>query len=155
MSAIVRRRPRVSVLGLVSGVIGGLGILILLQQLGTLFPTRNAAIVGLVLGAALGLIIPMLAARGVVVPPVPPSTVANTIVVNTVPPEPVGELRAPAMGLQGWDEPDPERAPITAIEAGALVELVERRADWALVRHGSEEPVWVDARLVEGLESGE
>jgi hypothetical protein len=53
-------RPRISVVGLVGGLLAGAGIVVLLQQYALVYPTRAVAIEGLVGGLALGLIIPSL-----------------------------------------------------------------------------------------------
>jgi hypothetical protein len=53
-------RPRISVVGLVGGLLAGAGIVVLLQQYAVVYPTRAVAIEGLVGGLALGLIIPSL-----------------------------------------------------------------------------------------------
>jgi len=53
-------RPRISVVGLIGGLLAGAGIVVLLQQYAVVYPTRAVAIEGLVGGLALGLIIPSL-----------------------------------------------------------------------------------------------
>ena len=53
-------RPRISVVGLVGGLLTGIGVIVLLQQYAVVYPTRAVAIEGLVGGLALGLIIPSL-----------------------------------------------------------------------------------------------
>jgi hypothetical protein len=53
-------RPRISVVGVLGGLLAGAGIVVLLQQYAVVYPTRAVAIEGLVGGLALGLIIPSL-----------------------------------------------------------------------------------------------
>ena len=54
-------KPRISVLGLISGGLTGLGTLVLAQQYALVFPTRTTAIVWLALGVVLGgIVIPSL-----------------------------------------------------------------------------------------------
>jgi hypothetical protein len=53
-------RPRISVVGLVSGLLFGAGGVVLLAQYGIIFPTRNAGIAALIAGLAFGLIVPSL-----------------------------------------------------------------------------------------------
>ena len=54
----VRYRPRFSLLGLVSGVLGALGSLVFLQQAGKVYPTAAVGIITLVLGLVTGLVLP-------------------------------------------------------------------------------------------------
>jgi hypothetical protein len=56
----VRYRPLFSVVAIVTGAIGGLGVLVLLQQAGTVYPTRNVTILAVVLGVAWGIAVPSL-----------------------------------------------------------------------------------------------
>lgn len=53
-------RPRISVVGLMGGLLAGAGIVVLLQQFALVYPTLTVAIVGLVGGLAVGLIVPSL-----------------------------------------------------------------------------------------------
>lgn len=142
-------------LGMLSGALGAVGILILLQQFGTMYPTRNAAIVGLVLGAVLGLGVPMLAGRRAASQPAADATG------SALPAEPLAEpaldspmpapalaARAPAEGLRGWAEPDPELPAVTVLEGGSTLAVRERRGDWALVEGEAGTTTWVDGRLL-------
>lgn len=51
-------RPRISVVGFLSGLLGGIGGGVLLQEYAVLFPTRGVAITELVVGVASGLVLP-------------------------------------------------------------------------------------------------
>ena len=53
-------RPRISVAGIIGGLLAGAGTIVLLQQYAVVYPTRAVAIEGLIGGLALGLIIPSL-----------------------------------------------------------------------------------------------
>ena len=57
----VRWRPRLSVIGVVSGLLGATGVVVLLQQAGQVFPTITLVIVAWVCGLLAGLVIPSLA----------------------------------------------------------------------------------------------
>ena len=60
-------RPRLSVLSLLSGVLAGVGAVILLQQYAVAYPTRGLALTGVVGGLVLGLLatnVPSLLVRG-------------------------------------------------------------------------------------------
>lgn len=52
--------PRFSVLGMLGGVLAGFGLLVLLQQAGTVYPTVTVAIAMLVGGLAFGIALPSL-----------------------------------------------------------------------------------------------
>lgn len=56
----VRFRPAITVLGVLSGLIGGIGVLTLLQQAGIVYPTRNVTLVAAALGIAWGVAVPSL-----------------------------------------------------------------------------------------------
>jgi hypothetical protein len=56
----VRFAPRISFIGLLSGLLLGIGVGVLLQQYAVLYPTRTIAIVELACGLALGILIPSL-----------------------------------------------------------------------------------------------
>jgi hypothetical protein len=53
-------RPRISVVGIIGGLLAGVGTVVLLQQYAVVYPTRAVAIEGLAGGLALGLVIPSL-----------------------------------------------------------------------------------------------
>ena len=54
----VRWHPRISILGLVAGLLGALGALVLLQQYAIVYPTRTVSIVSLAAGFLVGLVLP-------------------------------------------------------------------------------------------------
>jgi hypothetical protein len=53
-------RPLFSVVAMGTGVLGGLGVLTMLQQQGSVYPTRTVAIVAMVLGLLWGIAVPTL-----------------------------------------------------------------------------------------------
>jgi len=53
-------RPRLSVVGTLGGLLGGSGVVVLLQQFSVLYPTLAVAIIGLVGGLAIGILVPSL-----------------------------------------------------------------------------------------------
>ena len=60
-SSASRWRVRFSPLGIVGGLIGAIGLLVLLQQSGSVFPTIGVIIVAGVLGLIVGIVLPSLA----------------------------------------------------------------------------------------------
>ena len=54
----VRWKPRLSFVGIGSGILFGISIIVLLQQYGLIFPTRTMGILGLVGGLLLGIVLP-------------------------------------------------------------------------------------------------
>ena len=57
---MIRWKPLFSVVGMASGVLLGLSILVLLHQNGTLYPTRKSVIIAAVAGLLLGIVMPSL-----------------------------------------------------------------------------------------------
>jgi hypothetical protein len=57
--------------------------------------------------------------------------------------------RAPAPGLQIWDEPDPSKPAREIFPAGTEVQVLERWGDWAHVRRSDGAEGWVDGRVIE------
>ena len=51
-------RPLFSIVAVVGGVLGGLGVLTMLHQAGSVYPTRNVAILAAVLGLLWGILVP-------------------------------------------------------------------------------------------------
>lgn len=54
-------RPVFSILSIVGGVLTGIGVLALLQQAGSVYPTRNVTILAAVLGLVWGIVVPTVA----------------------------------------------------------------------------------------------
>lgn len=57
---MIRWKPLFSVVGMASGVLLGLSILVLLHQNGTLYPTRKSVIIAAVAGLLFGIVMPSL-----------------------------------------------------------------------------------------------
>lgn len=57
----VRWRPRISVMGISGGVLGGASVLAMLQEYGRFFPTTAVAYRAVLVGAGVGIVIPSLA----------------------------------------------------------------------------------------------
>ena len=53
-------KPLFSVVGMLGGVLTGIGVLAMLQQSGTVYPTQNVTIVAAVLGLVWGILVPTL-----------------------------------------------------------------------------------------------
>lgn len=53
-------KPLFSVVGMLGGVLTGLGVLTMLQQSGTVYPTQNVTVVAAVLGLVWGILLPTL-----------------------------------------------------------------------------------------------
>jgi Bacterial SH3 domain len=57
--------------------------------------------------------------------------------------------RVPTAGLPSWTSPDPSAEVGPTLESGLPLQVVERRAAWALVRASNGWTGWVDARKLE------
>ena len=57
---MIRWKPLFSLVGMASGVLLGISILVLLHQNGTLYPTRNSVIIAAVAGLLFGIVVPSL-----------------------------------------------------------------------------------------------
>jgi hypothetical protein len=53
-------KPAFSVLSIIGGIMTGLGVLVLLQQAGSVYPTRNVTILALLIGILWGIFLPTL-----------------------------------------------------------------------------------------------
>ena len=51
----------------------------------------------------------------------------------------------PVTGLEAWEQPDPDLAPITTLGSGSQVELIGRRGEWAQVRREDGLEAWTNA----------
>lgn len=137
------------VLGGISGVFGGLGVLVLLQQFAVLYPTRVATIVAVVLGAVIGMAGPLLAGRSGAAS-APAAAAAQPVYETVSAPAPATTVQlVPASGLQAWDEPDPSLPATRDLAAGSSVQVIEQRGEWANVETDDGWRGWVDARLLE------
>lgn len=152
----VRNRIRFTVGGIISGLVGGLGFVILLQQMAVLIPTRTALIAGPVLGVVVSIalntagrtlgtrrlnkkitqaeatVLEKEAAGGGVVEPAAEGWFPTHVI--------------PDGGLPAWETPDGSAEPASQVDAGLEVQLVEQRGDWAQVSFSNGWTGWVDAR---------
>lgn len=145
-------RPRLSVLGILGGLLGSLGAVALMELNGTVYPTRTWTIEALAGGVLAGLVIPSLgnaiavwrinrrrAARFARLRP-PTAAAAWT-----------ATHRVPAVGLPTWPAPDPAAAPGPNLDPGLAVQVVEDRGDWVRVVCENGWSCWVDGRRLERL----
>ena len=135
MAAVVRRvrwKPKLTVVGIGGGILGALGLLVVLQQRGLVFPTTTTGIVTVVGGVLFGVAVPSLArlvavrrinrawraraaARG-------PSAPAAAPVVESRAPTAVAVDDAPPPPPPPDDEPPPPPPPPEAGEPGQPAE---------------------------------
>jgi SH3-like domain-containing protein len=54
----------------------------------------------------------------------------------------------PDGGISAWTTPDPAAAPVTTIDPGVEVQLIERSGDWARISCSNGWSAWVDGRAV-------
>lgn len=146
------RRPVLSALGIIGGVLAGLGITVLLQQYGVRPMTRGLLITGVVVGALTGIALPTVArllalsrARTPVAATIPAASDRSA---DETPPVPgwVATHEVPPEGMWAWESPDPASQPSTSLEAGLPVRLDEQREGWAHVTCSTGWTTWVDAR---------
>jgi len=148
----IRFRARISISGTLSGAVGGLGVVVLLQQFAIAYPTRNLTIVGLIGGAAVHLLLVnagrvanvsrlngRLAAAEARLAAAP--TVPGFVVTHVVPPT----------GLEARLEPDAVQ-PVAAVLAGGVeLQILQQSGDWAHVMGGNGWTGWVVARLLQAV----
>lgn len=152
-------RPRISLVGLGSGFFTALGMLVLLQQFGVVYPTLAVTVTALLLGVLTGVLVPSLfriaALRKV------NRAIAYAewrLSQGAVAGGPEGEAVAewapthavPEGGMMATEAPDPSSEVIATLEPGLPVRVVEWRGDWAQIVAENGWWGWVDGRgLVE------
>jgi hypothetical protein len=153
----VRWRPLISLVGLAGGFLMALGILLLLQQYGVVYPTLPVTIVGLVLGMLVSILIPSLVRIATVNRmnraiasaearlgqggETGEEATVSWQATHTVPPE----------GLTATETPDPGSEVIATLEAGLGVQMVTTEGNWAQVVAENGWWGWVDARELKKL----
>ena len=156
-------RLRLSPLAVLSGGVGGLGVVVLLQQYAVAYPTRGLALTGIGGGVLLGLLatnlLPLLfrgpAERSAPVAAAPEEPLAAAEEVNVVDGETTPAWApthtVPATGLPAWAEPDDAAdIPVDKLDAGLEVVVFERSGTWAHIRCSNGWSAWVDGpQLVE------
>lgn len=145
MTPAAARRVRVPIGGVISGAVAGLGVLVLLQQSGVLYPTRMAAVAAVLLGALLAFV------------------AVNALAATRRRPAPVGSETAGAVdggwrathavvaaGTAAHEEPDPS-SPSVPMDPGLEVVVVQRSGAWAQVRCSNGWTAWVAADDIEDV----
>ncbi|HXA29295.1 MAG TPA: hypothetical protein VN193_11185 [Candidatus Angelobacter sp.] len=151
-----RWRPRLSVLGILGGLLGSLGSVVLMELNGTVYPTRRWTVEALAGGLLVGLIVPSLgnaiaawrinrrrAARFALLQQQP--TAATVAAAWTA------THRVPSGGMPSWPAPDPAAEPGPNLDPGLDVQVVEDRGDWARVVCDNGWSCWIDGRRLEPL----
>ena len=148
----IRFRPRVSVSGTFSGVVGGLGVVVLLQQFAIAYPTRNVALVGIVGGAVVHLLL-VNAGRAANVSRLNARLAAAEARLAAAPAVPgfVAGHVVPSAGLEARAEPDAAQPVSAVLAAGVELQLLQQNGDWAYVMGGNGWTGWVDARLLRSV----
>jgi hypothetical protein len=147
-------RPRLSVLSVLSGVLAGVGVVILLQQYAVAYPTRGLALTGILGGAVLGLLatnVPSLLVRGRTESPVLTEDVTEDLALDTTEPAWAPTHAIPVSGLAAWTEPDDSSGiPVDKLDPGLEVRLLEQTGTWAHILCSNGWSAWVDSpQLVE------
>jgi hypothetical protein len=151
-----RWRPRLSVLGILGGLLGSLGSVVLMELNGNVFPTRRWTVEALVGGLLVGLIVPSLGnaiaawrinrRRRARFASLQQQRIADTPATAWT-----ATHRVPSGGLPSWPAPDPAAEPGPNLDAGLDVQVVEDRGDWVRVVYDNGRSCWVDGRRLEPL----
>ena len=169
----VHWRPRFSLVGMASGVLGGLAAVVLLQQSGRLFPTYEILGRALVAGLLAGILIPSMtrliavrranrrvatrewaikaavnrgatAARAAApVPAAPPAAAPPAIWVAT--------HRVTNAGGAVRSEPSDAAGQTSELRPGTAVRIVEERGTWARVQSADGAEGWMDSTHLERM----
>jgi hypothetical protein len=147
-----RWRPRLSVLGILGGLLGSLGAVVLMELNGNVYPTRTWTVEALVGGLLVGLIIPS-AGNAIAVWRINRRRAARFALLPSPMPDAAWTAthRVPAAGLPTWPAPDPSAEPGPNLDPGLAVQVVEDRGDWARVVCENGWSCWVDGRHLEPL----
>ena len=161
-----RWRPLFSVSGILGGLVGSVGVVVLLQQSGKIFPTTNVLVRALLAGLLVGIALPS-AARAVKVRRGNRRIAAVEARANAARSRRGGwgsgataaatasyapTHVVPAGGLDAWDAPDPSRSPVDRLDAGLDVQVTERSGNWARVLCSNGWSAWVDGRGLQELQ---
>lgn len=153
-------KPIFPVRGIVSGAVGGLSAVVLLQQFAVLFPSLAIVLIGVIGGAVLVVVLANVARSittsrlnrrlaaaeaqlGGVSPAAPAATATAATAASSA------THLVPASGLPSYGEPDPTLTPAYAFQPGTPVEVVERRGDWAQIRSADGAVGWVNGTVLE------
>lgn len=129
---------------IVAGALGGLGVVVLLQQYAVAYPTGLVTIIGVLAGIAvqfgtaqLGGARPQLAMSAAET--TPDVDDGSWVATHTV----------PATGLDAWAAPDASEAPQARLDAGLGVRVAAVHGDWAQILCENGWSAWVDGRALE------
>jgi hypothetical protein len=139
----VRWRPRLSVVGIVGGVLTGLGVVGALQQSGRVYPTDSVVVGAVAAGAVAGVVLPSLARLAAVRRLGAEARASAPILPAWTPTH-----RVPASGLSAWDAPDGSRTPAVSLEGDRDVVLLQRSGDWARVALSNGWTGWLDGNAL-------
>lgn len=156
-------RPRVSPLGMLSGAVGGLGAVVLLQQFAVAYPTRGLVLTGVVGGALLSLLTTNLVPRVLVRGEAESAALVDTGAEASLAEPADMDLTdagvaawapthsVPASGLTAWAAPgELSGVPADKLDPGLEVAVVEQSGSWAHIRCSNGWSAWVDGeQLVE------
>ena len=160
----VHWRPRFSVVGMLSGVLGGLAAVVLLQQSGKLFPTWEILGRALVAGLLVGIILPSLT-RLIAVRRANRRVAAREAAINaavrirseqptSTPPVGAGAAGVPAppwvashrivgTGAAVRSDPSDAAGQTSELRAGTAVQIVEERGAWSRVETADRTGGWL------------
>jgi len=166
-------RPYLSVSAISGGVVGAVGVVVLLQEYGRVFPTTGILVRAVAVGLVVGIALPSLA-RGVRVARANRRTALIEARANEARARVAAHMGAaltpvlqrtsaesaavyapthivPSLGLDAWTDPDPSRAPVDRLDEGLDVEVVERWGGWARVVCSNGWLGWVDGAALQEL----
>jgi hypothetical protein len=142
-------RPRISVVSILGSLLASLGIIVLLQQFGVVYPTVTVVIVGLLLGLAFGLLVPSLVRlSGLRRLNARIGALEQQMGAAAAAPAWSPTHRVPAEGMQAWAAPDPASAIVARLDPGLEVRVDEVAGAWARVTASNGWTGWVDGRLL-------
>jgi hypothetical protein len=144
----VRWRPRLSVVGLGSGILFSVGSGVLLQQYGVIWPTIGMGITFLVAGLALGVLVPSLARLRAVGKMNRRLESLNRAYGS---PHWTATHVVSEGGAQVWDSPDPSTDAREEVAGAIELQLLQVAGGWTEVRAESGWTGWVDSRSVEPI----
>ncbi|MDQ6845965.1 MAG: SH3 domain-containing protein [Candidatus Dormibacteraeota bacterium] len=158
-------RPRFSVLGMGSGVVGGLAAVVLLQQTGKLFPSYEILGRALVVGLLVGILLPSLT-RVIAVRRANRRVLARELGINralaartttapaaagTAAPTWVGTHRALVGGAPWRSEPDPAVSSTSQFSPGTTLRVLQEGGGWSKVQAADGTEGWVETAHLERM----
>ena len=157
-----RWKPRLSILGLLGGLVMGLGVVVLLQQYGKLYPTTEILVGGVVGGCLVGGIVVPSLLRLVAVRRINRAIARvearRTATAAVTPAMPVAAMAAPVLapsgwvgshvvagpGMSAWAVPDAGQPAVAPVDAGVEVRVLQTQTGWAQVEFANGWIGWVD-----------